>query len=132
MRSIVNVRHWLILFIAPLLLSGCAGFSIFGDREKPISIQTQAVERTRLNLTPPAPLTPRATRWIVITPENAEQVWKDLQARNIDLVLFAITDDGYEEMSMTHAEIRNFINLQRQIIIKYQEYYEPESKTQSK
>jgi len=27
---------------------------------------------------------------------------------------------------VTMVEIRNFINMQRQIIIKYREYYEPE------
>lgn len=125
MRSIVNVRHWPILFIAPLLLSGCAGFSWFGERVKPVEIQTRAVERTPLALSLPAPLAPRSMRWIVITPENADQIWADLKSRNIDLVLFAITDDGYEELAMTQAEIRNFIATQRQIIIRYQEYYEP-------
>lgn len=132
MRSIVNVLHWPILIIAPLLLSGCAGFSLFGQREKPITVETRAVERTRLNLSLPTPLAPRATRWIVITPENAEQVWRELREKNIDLVLFAVTDDGYEEMAMTQAEIRNLINLQRQIIIKYQEYYEPAESKSSK
>ena len=126
MRSIVNVRSWLIPIIVLPLLSGCASFSLFGQREKPITIETRAVERTRLDLPMPTPLSPRTTRWIIITPENAEKVWEDLREKNIDLVLFAITDDGYEEMAMTMAEIRNFINLQRQIILKYQEYYEPE------
>jgi hypothetical protein len=126
-RSIVNVPHWLTLTIAPLLLSGCASFSLFGEREKPITIETKAVERTPLNLQPPPPLSPRTTRWIVITPENADKVWEDLKAKNIDLVLFAITDDGYEELAVTMAEIRNYINAQRQIIIKYQEYYEPDN-----
>jgi hypothetical protein len=131
-RSIVNVPHWLTLCIAPLLLSGCAGFSLFGERERPITVETKAVERTRLNLPDPAPLSPRTTRWIVITPENAEQVWRELREKNIDLVLFAVTDDGYEEMAMTQAEIRNYINAQRQIIIKYREYYEPVESKQSK
>jgi len=30
------------------------------------------------------------------------------------------------------VEIRNFINMQRQIIIKYREYYEPEKEEQKK
>lgn len=114
-----------LLFVIPLL-SGCASFSLFGgSKVQPVEIQTVAVERTRLNLADPAPLRPRTPQWIVITPENAEQVWKDLESRNANLVLFAITDRGYEELSVTMAEIRNFINTQRQIIIKYREYYEP-------
>jgi len=124
-RSIVNVPHWLILSIAPLLLSGCASFSLFGEREKPITVETKAVERIPLNLAQPTPLSPRPTRWIVITPENAEKVWQELRSKNTDLVLFAVTDEGYEELAGTMAEIRSFINAQRQIIIKYKEYYEP-------
>lgn len=121
----MNVRLWPILIIAPLLLSGCGSFSLFGERVKPIKVETKAVERTPLNLTLPPPLAPRATKWILITPENAQQVWTELRNKNIDLVLFAVTDDGYEELATTMAEIRSHINAQRQIIIKYQEYYEP-------
>jgi len=39
--------------------------------------------------------------------------------------LFGLTDDGYESLSVTMAELRNHIAAQRQIIIKYKEYYEP-------
>lgn len=122
----MNVRLLLIPIISLSLLSGCASFSLFGKPTvKPIEIQTKAVERTPLRLKEPAPLKPRAPKWVVITPENAESVWKDLQEKNVDLVLFAITDDGYEELSITMMEIRNFIETQRTVILKYKEYYEP-------
>jgi hypothetical protein len=98
---------------------------LFGSRVKPIEIQTKAVERTRLDLSEPAPLTSREIKWILITPENAEKVFADLKEQNIDLVLFGITDEGYEQLSLTMAEIRNYIANQRAIIVKYKEYYEP-------
>jgi hypothetical protein len=60
--------------------------------------------------------------------KHAEQVWKRLEEEKVDLVLFALTDDGYQELAMTMAELRNHIANQRAIIIKYKEYYEP-SKT---
>ena len=67
----------------------------------------------------------RELAWIVVTPENAEEVWKKLKDENADLVLFAITDDGYEQLALTMAEIRNYIAQQRAVLIKYKEYYEP-------
>ena len=70
--------------------------------------------------------------WVIITPENAEEVWKKLKEENTDLVLFGLTDDGYEQLSITMAEIRNFIAQQRTIIIKYKEYYEPPKTPDSK
>lgn len=124
----MHISKIFVFCIVPLLLSGCAG--LFRS-ERPITVQTQVVERTPLAIDLPAPLQPRVTRWIIITPDNAESVWQDLRDRKMDLVLFAVTDNGYEEMAMTQAEIRNLIRLQREIILKYQEYYEPRKDTKS-
>ena len=123
----MNVRHLLIPLI-PLLISGCGTFKFGGQTVEPISIEKKAVERTRLDISDPKPLVSKPVKWILITPENAEKVWEDLRKDNVDLVLFAITDEGYEELAVSMAEIRNFISQQRAIIIKYKEYYEP-SKT---
>jgi hypothetical protein len=113
------MKNIFILTVAAIFLISCS-------RVEPIEIQTIGLEKTALNLEQPAPLKLRATRWVVITPENIDDVWKELEDQKSNLVLFAVTDKGYEEMSVTMAEIRNFINMQRQIIIKYKEYYEPE------
>ena len=126
----MNVRHLLILPTL-LLISGCASFG-WNSSVKPIEVQTKAVERTRLNLADTTPLKGRDLYWIVITPVNAEEVWKRLKEENTDLVLFAITDDGYEQLALTMAELRNFIATQRAIIVKYKEYYEPPKTTDSK
>lgn len=122
----MNARHLLIAITFPLI-SGCASFgNLFGGSDvKPITVKTQAVERTPLKLKDPAPLQGRDVKWIVITPENAEQVWKDLKEKNVDLVLIGLTDEGYEQLALTMAELKNYIAQQRSIIIKYKEYYEP-------
>jgi hypothetical protein len=122
----VNVRQLLTLTLFLPLLSGCASFSLFGNKVKPVEIQTKAVERTPLNLREPTPLKPRGFEWVIITPENAEEVWAKLRDKNVDLVLIGLTDDGYEELAITMAEIRNFIVMQKEIILKYKEYYEPQ------
>jgi len=93
--------RWPIIIAVAISLQGCA---LFGWRsEEPIKIEKKAA-----------------------APENAEKVWTELRKRNVDLVLFALTDDGYEELSVDAANIRNFIATQREIIIKYREYYEPQ------
>jgi hypothetical protein len=78
-----------------------------------------------LRLPDPSPLQARELEWIIVTPENAEAVWQRLRDSNTDVVVFALTDDGYETLALTMAELRNFIAQQRNIIIKYREYYEP-------
>lgn len=120
----MNVRVLLTAITLPLFVSGCASFG-WQSSVKPLQVETKAAERTRLNLRVPEPFRAREVEWIVVTPENAEQVWAKLRESNTDLVLFAITDDGYEMLALTMAELRNIIAQQRGIILKYQEYYEP-------
>lgn len=105
-------------------MSGCA-FWRDSSSPKPIEIITKPIEKTPLAIPPLDPLKVKATRWIVITPENAQEVFKKLEEKKQDLVLFALTDNEYQQLSLTTAELRNFIAMQRTIIIKYKEYYEP-------
>jgi hypothetical protein len=119
----VNVQTLLIATTLPLVLSGCGSF---GWRSvEPIEIQKRAVERVPLNLPDPAPPRARELEWIIVTPDNAPAVWQRLRDNNTDVVVFALTDDGYETLALTMAELRNFIAQQRGIIMKYREYYEP-------
>lgn len=121
----------IVLLTSLLLLSGCASFG-WQSSVKPIEIQTKAVERTKLNIRDPDIFKSREMNWIVITPENAEIVWKKLKEENTDLVLFGITDDGYEQLALTMAELRNLIAQQRMIILKYKEYYEPQQELKNR
>jgi uncharacterized Ntn-hydrolase superfamily protein len=105
---------------------------LFGDKVKPIEIKTKAEERTKLNIELPEPIKARELTWVVITPDNAEQVFAKLKEQNDDLVLFAITDNGYEQLALTMAELRNYIANQRAIIVKYKEYYESNKQVESK
>jgi hypothetical protein len=117
MKSIIAI------IISASMLQGCA---LLGWKAiEGIEIKKKAVDRTPLNLADPQPLKPTAPQWRVITPENQAQVFAELKSKNIDQVLFALTDDGYEELSVDIAQIRALIAQQRDIIVKYREYYEP-------
>jgi hypothetical protein len=115
----MNVLIWLTI-LSTILISGCTSLN-----EKPIIIESIEAERIGLDLPMPEPLSGRTIRWVVITPDNAKEVWEELKSKKIDLVLFAITDDGYKELSLTMSELRNYIVQQRTMILKYKEYYEP-------
>ena len=123
----MNVHRSLILLTLPLLISGCGVLSFFEKKPevKPVEIQAKPVEKTPLNLPEPAPLKVREIKFIIITPENADQVFADLKSKGDDTVLFGLTDTGYEGLALTIAEIRNLLAQQRSIIIKYKDYYEP-------
>lgn len=112
------------LVVTAVALSGCAGFG-FGPSVKPIEIVSKPIERMPLNLTPPRPLKLKRIEWIVITPNNVDSVFQQLELDRQNQVLFAVTDQGYMELAMTMAEIRHFINTQRQTLLQYRQYYEP-------
>jgi len=65
-------------------------------------------------------------RWIIITSENAEEVFAKLEKEGIDPVLWGLTDKDFELLSKNFARIRNHMVIQNDLIDKYKEYYEEE------
>jgi hypothetical protein len=121
MKSTKSALRWLTLSTALLLainLTACSSV-------KRVEVVSKPVDRTKLNISSPDPLKLGTFKWVVITPQNAEEVFAQMQSRGENLVLFAIDDAGYKQLSMSIADIRNFINSQRNVIVKYKEYYEP-------
>lgn len=112
-----------LLLIVSLTLTGCASW--FRKPVDPIQVAVKPVEKTPLAIENPQPLRLKPLDWIVITPQNWEDVFKQMQAKEQNLVLFGLTSDGYQALSVTIAELRNLINTQRIIIQKYKDYYEP-------
>ena len=117
-RLIGNV---LVFGLVAILLSSCAA----GVK----TIQTYSLEKKRepLALDNPTPLELQDVDWIIITKDNAEEVFEKIKnEKNGDYALFAVTDNGYEKLALNFADIRNKIAEQRQIILSYKEYYESE------
>ena len=117
-RLIGNV---LVSGLAIILLSSCAaGVKV---------IDTYKIEKKRepLALAAPKPLELQDIDWIIITKENADEVFEKIKNdKNGDYALFALTDNGYEKLALNFADIRNKIAEQRQIILSYKDYYESE------
>ena len=109
-----------ILLGAFLLLLSCT------TAVKTIEVLNRPEPKTPINIDLPEPLKLKDVEWIIITPENAEEVWAKL-AENPkgEVVLFALNQDGYELLAKNFAEIRTAIAEHRNVIIAYKDYYEP-------
>jgi len=114
------MRTLCLTAISILLLSGCSTIDLIDTREK-------EVERTELNLPSADPLTLNDPDWIVVTPENADEVFAYLREQGSDPVIFGLTDQGYEKLSIDFLRIRQHINTQRNILLRYKEYYEEDT-----
>jgi hypothetical protein len=108
-------------------LTGCATNEV-----QPVVISTVPAQKTALALKDPDPIKTRKVHWFVITPENAESVFAELQKKKYGLVLFGLTDDGYENLSLNIAEIRAYMTEQKAIVKAYREYYEPNGNIEQK
>ena len=106
-----------------LLLTGC---SIGGERK--VKIFSVEEPRAKLNLPNPMPLTLEDIRWIIITSENAQEVFQRLEEQGIDPVLFGLTDKDYELLAKNFAQIRQKLQETNSLLEEYKKYYETEEK----
>ena len=116
-----RIGNVLVSGLAIILLSSC----VAGVK----TLETYSIEQKRepLAIENPAPLELQDIDWIIITKDNAEEVFEKVKNdKNGDYALFALTDTGYEKLALNFADIRNKLAEQRQIILSYKEYYEAE------
>ena len=117
--------HRSILFVLSLLI--LTTFLTSCSTIQPLEVFKTEVERRPLNLPLPAPAELEQVRWIIINRENAEEVFLDLESKNIDPVIIGLTDEDYENFRMNYAQIRAYMIKQNKIIDAYKEYYESET-----
>ena len=72
-----------------IFLTSCSGI-------KQLEIFKQEVPRANLNLDKPTPLQLENLKWIIITSENAEEVFKKLEEQGIDPCLLYTSDAADE------------------------------------
>ncbi len=114
LRLILSVLVSLILITS---LTSCSGV-------KKLEIFKTEVEREKLNLEKPTPLQLENLRWIIITSENADEVFAKLEEQGIDPVIFGLTDKDFELLSKNFARIRNQLKITNDLLDQYKEYYE--------
>ena len=72
----------------------------------------------------PTPLEMEEIRWIIITSENAQEVFARLEEAGIDPVLFGITDKDYQVLARNFAQIRQKLQETNNLLEEYKKYYE--------
>ena len=118
-RSQKLIQNVLLSLILITFLTSCSSV-------KKLEIFKEEVPRAKLNLEKPTPLQMENLRWIIITSENAKEVFAKLEKEGIDPVLCGLTDKDFELLSKNFARIRNHMVIQNDLIDKYKEYYEGE------
>tara|TARA_Y100001936_G_scaffold223923_1_gene241116 strand:+ start:371 stop:760 length:390 start_codon:yes stop_codon:yes gene_type:complete len=115
-----SIMKILLVLIGLCFLQGCT------TAVKTIEVLNRPEPKTPLGLAMPDTLSLQPLEWIIITPENAEEVWAKLaEDPKGEVVLFALNEKGYEELAKNYASIRTALAEHRNVIIAYRDYYEP-------
>ena len=120
-RNLKLIQSVLVSLILITFLTSCSGV-------KKLEIFKEEVPRAKLNLEKPTPLQLENLKWIIITSENADEVFKKLEEQGIDPVLWGLTDKDFELLAKNFARIRNQLKITNDLLDKYKEYYETDVK----
>ena len=117
MLNMQNSRNIFLVIILAIAVSGCTSV-------RQLDIFKTEVERAPLDL--PNPEIPKLEdiKWVIITSENADEVFAKLKEQGKDPVLFGLSDEDYELLAKNFAQIRAFMIKQGMTLDQYREFYE--------
>ncbi len=108
----------IISILVVLFLTGCSGV-------KKLSIFKEEVPRQNLGLEKPTMPELEKLKWIIITSDNADEVFKKMEDEGIDPVIFGLNDKDFQLIAKNFAQIRAHLKHTNDLLDKYKEYYEP-------
>ena len=106
-----------ILLAGILTLSGCSSI-------KQLDIFSLDFEREPLALEKPTIQELEKLKWIIITSENADEVFKKMKEQGLDPVIFGLSDNDFKLLAKNFAQIRAHMMKLNVMIDEYKNYYE--------
>ena len=107
-----------------LFLTGCSGV-------KKLSIFKEEVPRQKLDLVKPTMPELEKLKWIIITSDNADEVFKKMEEQGIDPVIFGLSDKDFQLIAKNFAQIRAHLKHTNDLLEQYKEYYEGETEKEN-
>lgn len=118
-------KKYLILWSLSLLFLLSSGCSLV-PREKEVIVQTVEVEKQIPLQLQPKPLQFNDAYWHVVTEANFDEFIEKFKKENGNAwVFYALSVRSYESMALNLAEIKRYIEQQKQIIVYYEEAVKP-------
>ncbi len=108
------------MLLATVTLSSCSSIP------NSLKITSAPVEKVPLKLPSVDRFDQRPLDWIVVTPDNVEDVFEKLQNEDKQIVVFAVDEKGYEALTLNVTDLLKLVRQQNAVITAYQNYYETE------
>ena len=119
-KSYLTVLSALLL---SLLLSSCSW-----DKLKRIEVKRVEVDRVIPTQNRPRELDLNNITWFVVTDQNFNDFKKRYTKQNGNFLFYAMSVRDYETLALNMAEIKRYIEQQKQIIIYYEKAVAPRPK----
>ena len=117
-------KYLILLSLLPLFLSSCS----YIPREKEIVVQTVEVEKRVPLQRQPKPLQMNSVYWHVVTEANFDEfIEKFKEEHGQAWVFYAISVRTYESLALNMAELKRYLEQQKQIIIYYKDAVKPKA-----
>jgi len=111
----------LSLLLLCLLLSSCSSW----PQLKQIEVKTVEVDRVIPTQNRPRALDLNNIQWFVVTDQNFKSFKARYTKQNGAFLFYAISVRDYETLALNMAEIKRYIEQQKQIIIYYEKAVSP-------
>lgn len=105
-------------FMMIISLAACS------SQPQQIEVSTKPVEKPTLTLPPVDELNMKKVEWIVLNEDNVDAVMEKLRSEGKAFALYALTGEGYGNLSLNFSDIRALVQQQQAIIAAYEGYYE--------
>lgn len=99
-----------------VMLTGCSW-------TRDLLVKTEPVDRIPLVLPEADEYSHRTVEWVIITPDNAQEIFAELANTGRPIALIGLTGDEYELLTLNVADQQLLIKQLNAIIDAYQEYY---------
>ena len=118
------MKRFLALFLLPLLLLSSGGCTSF-KKLIPLEIRTVEVERKIPVQNRPRPVSLNNLHFYVVTEDTFVAFKQRFVKQNGDFLFYAISVRDYETLALNMAEIKRYVDQQRQIIVYYEKAVAP-------
>ena len=120
-KSYLTVLSALLL---SLLLSSCSTW----DKLKRVEVKTGEVDRVIPTQNRPRQLDLNNITWFVVTDQNFDEFRRRYTKQNGSFLFYAMSVRDYETLALNMAEIKRYIEQQKQIIVYYEKAVAPKPK----
>ena len=110
--------------LLPLIAPGCSSFR----KVLPLEVKTIEVERKIPTQTRPKSVSLNDIYFYVVTDRNFVDFKKKFEKENGDLVFYAVSVRDYETLALNMAELKRYIQQQKELIIYYEKAVKPKEK----